>query len=396
MSIDEMARIIEAEASVLDFQGKLAVAQCICDNRFDANVFTHPADNYSAESLLAARLAIEDGARRYYNAKILQFRSFTQYDDPPDWQKIYASVPHDLMYIGEDHRENYGHYYFGRYTHMSKPFRLLLIAGHGRNVDGTYDPGAIGCGYREADLNRELVRILKQRADENGVPCDVAADRNYFSWFKYGNTYDFTPYSYVLEVHFNATGKDGSMPDGVMIGSLMFVDQSETGVSVEEGILRNLYAIGGKKAWDGVVTTQRNYPTGLMVQSRVRAQGVSHAVLETAFITDADDVKWYQDNKQLIATQVIKGIITGFGLDKSKKTPYAYVGKGIATAEANEDMNVRTGTNIQSPIIGIVKKGQRVEVLETFQTGWMKIVWPGADCGYAYTSNVNNHYYKIV
>lgn len=33
MTIETMAKIIEAEASVLDFQGKLAVAQCICDNK---------------------------------------------------------------------------------------------------------------------------------------------------------------------------------------------------------------------------------------------------------------------------------------------------------------------------------------------------------------------------
>lgn len=402
MKIEDMARIIDAEASVLGFQGKLAVAQCIADNRFNATAFTTPNSHYySSDSKKAAEMIVQEGARRYYNAKILQFRSFSKYgkEGEPDWDKVYAppsNLPYDLVYLGKDSTGSYGHFYFGRYIKMAKPFKMLLIAGHGTNIDGSRDPGAIGCGYQEADLTRELVRLIKQQADLNNLPCDVAPDRNYFSYFKYGNKFDFTPYQYVLEVHFNASAKMAPDKDGNMVGSLMFVDRNEKGVSVEQAILNNLYSIGGKQAWDGIVWTDRNYPTGLMVQNRVRAQGVSHAVLETCFITDGDDMAWYQAKKQLIATKIVEGIIEGFGLGREAENPYQYCGKGIATGEALEDMNVRMDPTIDGQKCGIVNKGLKVEILQFLDNGWMKIVWPGVKRGYAYTSDVSGKYYRIL
>ena len=400
MSIEEIAKIIEAEASVLDFQGKLAVAQCIVDNRFNASAFTKPADTYSEDSLRAAELAVFDDAKRFVNAKLLQFRSM-KYDNngEPDWNKIYAppsNMPSDLLYLGKDVTGKYGHHYFGRYTNMAKPFKMLLIAGHGKNMDGSYDPGAIGCGYKEAELNRELVKKIKAEADLNNLPCDVAPDRNHWSYFKYGNTYDFTPYTYVLEIHFNASTVATPLKNGEMKGSMFYIDQSETGHSVEDKILQNLYSIGSKQAWDGVVITQRQWPEGLMVQNRVRAQGVSEAVLETCFITDGDDMAWYQSKKDLIATKIVQGVIDGFGLNTQRENPYAYVGKGIATGEALDNMNVRREGNIDGAWCGLVEKTKRVEILEFLDNGWLKVVWPGVSCGYAYTSNAGGHYYKIL
>ena len=132
------------------------------------------------------------------------------------------------------------------------------------------------------------------------MPCDVAPDRNivFLKW----RHYDFSPYTYVLEIHFNASSKVDSAGDGQMKGSMVYIDKSETGHRVEDAILANLYALGSRQAWDGVVVTQRqeSYKNGLMVQSKVRAQGVSHAVLETCFITDQDDMDWYLVNSRLL------------------------------------------------------------------------------------------------
>ena len=396
MTLEYMARIIETEASVLDFQGKLAVAQCIIDNRYDAGAFAKPVDYFSQESYNAARLAVESGARRIPNGKLLQFRSYTKYgaDGKPDWEAIYKNVPWDLCYMGTDRRNEYGHYYFGRWRNL-KPFKLLVMAGHGGNVDGTWDPGAIGWGYEEANLTRELVKLIKAAADANGLPCDIAPDRNHYSFFKHGGKYDVTGYNYVLEVHFNASANVAYYEDGKMKGSMVYIDQSETGHSVEDAILQGLYDIGSRQAWDGVVVTQRQWANGLMVQNAIRAQGVSHAVLETCFISDGDDVAWYQSKKQLIATKIIEGIIKGFGLSDANN-PYAYVGKGIGTAMALTNMNVRESPNTYGTYAGMVRFGECVEVLEKLPSGWLKIVWPGSDAGYAYTSNVNDKYYRFV
>ena len=250
-------------------------------------------------------------------------------------------------------------------------FRLLVIAGHGRNVDGSWDPGAIGNGYQEANLTRELRDLVKVAADRAGVPCDVAPDRNHYSYFKHGGIYDFSPYTYVLEVHFNASSKVDEAGDGVMKGSMVYIDKSETGHSVEDAILNNLYALGSHQAWDGVVVTQRqeSYKNGLMVQSRVRAQGVSHAVLETCFITDRDDVDWYLVNKSKIADAIIQGIIKGFKLNVPQQATFTpYMVKITDSA-----LNIRKEPTTDSAIVGSIRDyGTYTIVAEAFGKGASK------------------------
>ena len=73
----------------------------------------------------------------------------------------------------------------------------------------------------------------------------------------------------------------------------------------------------------------------------------------------------------------------------------ALVGTGIGEALALDDMAVRSGTTVLNSKQGTVKKGQKVEVLDVLASGWLKIVWPGALKGYAFTSNVKGLYYIV-
>jgi len=70
----------------------------------------------------------------------------------------------------------------------------------------------------------------------------------------------------------------------------------------------------------------------------------------------------------------------------------SYVGKGIGTAVSLCAMNVRSGASTNYASYGVINKGTKVEVLETLSNGWYKIVWSGASCGYAYTSNTDKYY----
>ena len=74
----------------------------------------------------------------------------------------------------------------------------------------------------------------------------------------------------------------------------------------------------------------------------------------------------------------------------------SYSGKGIGTATALGSMNIRTGNGTNYQSLGTISKGTKVEVLEVCSNNWYKIVWPGASCGYAYTSNASNKYYSVV
>jgi len=71
-----------------------------------------------------------------------------------------------------------------------------------------------------------------------------------------------------------------------------------------------------------------------------------------------------------------------------------YVGRGIGSATALDQMEVRTAARVSAASLGHVNKGQKVEVLQILASGWMKVVWPGAEKGYGYTSNVGGKYYE--
>lgn len=374
----KIAKVIYAEGGI--FSGKnynalLAIAQCIHDllpsykdlDNCLASAFTTPSDQYDPQCLQAAQAVFEQGERRFQDAEILQFRSFAKYSDgngQPNKEKL-ADLFRAYDYLGSDSISNkWGHFYFGKKKEEKKmSFRLLVMAGHGRNVDGSWDPGAVGNGYQEAALTRELRDLIKAAADRAGVPCDVAPDRNHYSYFKNGGQYDVSAYNYVLEVHFNASATADQSGDGKMKGSMVYIDQSEKGHSVENAILSNLYSLGSCQAWDGVVVAQRQWPSGLMVQSRVRAQGVSHAVLETCFISDRDDMNWYQKNKSKIATGIVVGIQEGFHLNYVT-TFSPYMVKVDVASIPDHILNIREQPTITSPITGKITETMSLTIVD--------------------------------
>lgn len=75
----------------------------------------------------------------------------------------------------------------------------------------------------------------------------------------------------------------------------------------------------------------------------------------------------------------------------------SYVGKGIGEGLCldPEGMAVRDAATTKGTQIGTVRKGEKVEILSFLKNGWLKIVWPGSEKGYAYTSNAGGGYYRI-
>lgn len=375
----KIAKVIYAEGAV--FSGKnqmalIAIAQCIHDllpdfkNDLDVclkSAFAKPTDQYDNNCLQAATDVFVNGARRFTNAKILQFRSFTRYSDGsgnPDKIKL-KELYESYDYLGNDSISNaWGHFYFGK-KENTMSFKMLVMAGHGRNMDGSWDPGACGCGYQEANLTRELRNLVKIAADQARVDCDVAPDRNHYSFFKANGNYDVSKYTYVLEIHFNASSVQDTVGDGKKKGSMIYISNSESGHSVEDAILNNLYSLGSCRAWDGVVVAQRQWKNGLLVQETCRKQGVSHAVLEVCFITDADDMAWYQNNKSKIATAIVAGIQQGFGLN------YTFVPYMVRITDPA--LNIRQAPTTDSAIVGCIKdKGSYTIVAEANGKGATK------------------------
>ena len=169
---------------------------------------------------------------------------------------------------------------------------ILLIAGHG---DGA--SGAVGNGYKECDLTREFASLICSKLKK--ICCATLADTNR-NWFDYlgTNSYDFSDYNYVLEIHFNAGGGTGSE---------IYVTDSEKGITVEESILNNLC---GTTGYTNRGVKRKNF----RVIQRIKSQGISSALLEVCFIDSEMDIATYQQKKDLIAQAIANGIAEGFGL----------------------------------------------------------------------------------
>lgn len=181
--------------------------------------------------------------------------------------------------------------------------KILLIAGHGQG-----DSGAIANGYKEADLTREVVKLLKPQLD-NYADVDIAStSKNWFQYLK-TNTFNFKPYDYALEIHFNACVND-LKGDGKTTGTEIYITTSEKTHGVETNIVNNISKLGFKNR--GV---KRN---NFSVINKIKMQGVSSALLEVCFIDDIDDMKLYRGKKNEVIKAIADGIIKGFRLEKKE------------------------------------------------------------------------------
>lgn len=131
-NVEAIAKVVYGEAGVIASRnGFLGVAQCIHDmlenGGYGKTVTEVMQKNYSAYGSKvtsdAARQAVYDvfkkGVRRFPDAQILQFRSFTNYSDGNgkiDKDKC-ATLLAEYQYLGSDSSSNkWGHLYFGHKT----------------------------------------------------------------------------------------------------------------------------------------------------------------------------------------------------------------------------------------------------------------------------------------
>lgn len=173
--------------------------------------------------------------------------------------------------------------------------KILLIAGHGQG-----DPGAVGNGFHEADKTRELLALveplLKQYADVEVYDTS----KNCYKQSKAGNVPNYSVYDYVIELHFNAFNKEAK-------GTLVYIDESEKGYTVEQKIVNNIASLGFQNR--GV--QRRN---DLLNMNNCTNAGTSYALIETCFIDNFEDMRLYEASKDRVANAIVLGVAEGFGL----------------------------------------------------------------------------------
>lgn len=183
--------------------------------------------------------------------------------------------------------------------------KILLIAGHG----GTpYDSGAVGCGYTEAVETRRMADALAPLLKARGFEVQMYdQSKDAYKVVMQGGSLPLSGIGYVMELHLNSAANDPK-GDGRTTGTEIYVHENEKGVTVEEAVLRRVCALGFKNR--GVKRS-----TGLAVLKHVKARGVSHALIETCFIDDKDDMALYGRQFDAIARAIADGVAEGFGME---------------------------------------------------------------------------------
>lgn len=187
--------------------------------------------------------------------------------------------------------------------------KILLIAGHGGSP---YDSGAVGCGYTEAVETRRMATAVAPLLRNYGFEV-VMYDQNNDAYkvLKNGGSLPLSGVGYVIELHLNAAANDPK-GNGKTTGVEVLVHTGETGITVEQAICRRIAALG--------FTSRGVKRRGdLLVMNTVHRKGISHALIETCFVDDADDMKLYKTKFYDIAHAIADGVAEGFGKTVQKE-----------------------------------------------------------------------------
>lgn len=200
--------------------------------------------------------------------------------------------------------------------------RILIIAGHGQGDVGAY--ATYGkTTYYEYKYTREFASLImkKLQASAGSAMQITMYDQDYdcfqvVSGRKEGPNPKFTNYDYVLEVHFDASGASTKdlKGDGKYKGVCMIVnvDKKKKDRKLDQAILDGILDTGFKQFAGGVLSDQQFLGYTLCNARTCQGLGVSYGLLETAFIDDRDDMKFYNTNKNKMAQAVADAICQYF------------------------------------------------------------------------------------
>ena len=192
---------------------------------------------------------------------------------------------------------------------MASKKKVFIIAGHGEG-----DPGACSIWGHEADYTRELATLVQEALKDKLTVVMYDQNKNCYAQSKRGNTPDYAAYDFTLEVHFNAKAKKDPYGDGRFTGIGGYIHPSNTGRGIARAVIDKVVALGFKE-WLLADST------GLLNLNRAQAAGAKYFLIETAFIDDGDDMKWYTAHKADTAQAIAQGILEGLGLKSKAAMP---------------------------------------------------------------------------
>lgn len=176
--------------------------------------------------------------------------------------------------------------------------KILLISGHGAG-----DSGAVGCGYKEADLTRTATNVLAGKIaayDVSVTRYPVARDA--YQDNKNGSlALHLDGYDLVVEVHFNSYNGEAYGTEVLYKPSNMEKLSKKVSAAIASV---GLYDRGAKRRTD------------LANMNLCARKGVPYILIETAFIDNKADMKLYHAKIYDLWGKVADAVCSYYGVKK--------------------------------------------------------------------------------
>ena len=241
-------------------------------------------------------------------------------------------------------------------------YKVFIDAGHG----GT-DPGALGYGYRESDLNLQVAKKVESKLKSKGI--DVKMSRNSDIFYSLSERAEMAnDYGADAFVSIHQNSAEAKSANGI---ETYYNRKKEEDRPLSNDIQKQVISQTGANN-RGV----KNAEFTVLVKSEMIS-----ALVECGFITNESEVKKLSDPsyQDKLATGIANGIEeylkSNVIIEESQITA---TGKVVNA----DSLNVRKGPSISFDIIGKLSGGDKVKVIGE-SNGWYKIEYNGT---YGYVS----------
>ena len=241
-------------------------------------------------------------------------------------------------------------------------YKVFIDAGHG----GT-DPGALGYGYRESDLNLQVAKKVESKLKSKGIDVKMSRSSDIFYSLseraEMANDYGADAF---VSIHQNSA--EAKSANGI---ETYYNRKKEEDRPLSNDIQKQVISQTGANN-RGV----KNAEFTVLVKSEMIS-----ALVECGFITNESEVKKLSDSsyQDKLATGIANGIEeylkSNVIIEESQITA---TGKVVNA----DSLNVRKGPSISFDIIGKLSGGDKVKVIGE-SNGWYKIEYNGK---YGYVS----------
>ena len=206
---------------------------------------------------------------------------------------------------------------------MSK--KVFLGVGHGGK-----DPGAIGCGFEEADLNLAIALACQSELVRHGVIVGMSRtkDENDDLNEEIRECNAFKP-DLAVDIHNNAGGGDGA--------EAYYHHGGGIGKTLAENILKEIVAIGQNSRGAKI----KKNSAGNDYFGFIRLTNAPAIIVETAFV-DSKDIQIIDtaEEQKKMGIAVAKGILATLGITYKATTT---VSKKVKAMEAKKNIQKKCG-----------------------------------------------------